>query len=324
MEPQSNVNKLAGTILNLGVLAVMLLLCWYFRSVLVYVILAFIVSLIGQPLMRLFRKVKIKGRGAPDWLLAVLTLVLIFAVLIIAVTQVFPVITMIIRDASLFSDMHLPEGNILDNVNGWLAGIIPGMESGSDALGKILDYLKGLTSNISLTGIIGSVASVVAGLAIGLFSVAFISFFFIKDETLFTRIVAALTPDRVEASVKAAIEDIEHLLSRYFIGLILEMTGVALLDFLGLWVIARIDFVYAAGIAFLAGILNIIPYIGPIIGEVLGVLLCVVLKYGAGVGLDVNIWVFAGIVLVIMLAVQLVDNFVYQPLIYSKSIQSSS
>ena len=323
MEPQSNVNKLAGTILNLGVLAVMLMLCWYFRSVLVYVILAFIVSLIGQPLMRLFRKVKIKGRGAPDWLLAVLTLVLIFAVLIIAVTQVFPVIAMIIRDASLFSDMHLPEGNILDNVNGWLAGIIPGMESGSDALGKILDYLKGLTSNISLTGIIGSVASVVAGLAIGLFSVAFISFFFIKDETLFTRIVAALTPDRVEASVKAAIEDIEHLLSRYFIGLILEMTGVALLDFLGLWVIARIDFVYAAGIAFLAGILNIIPYIGPIIGEVLGVLLCVVLKYGAGVGLDVNIWVFAGIVLVIMLAVQLVDNFVYQPLIYSKSIQAS-
>ena len=323
METQSNVNKLAGYVLKLGVLAAAVLFCWYFRSVLVYVILAFIVSLIGQPLMQLFRKIKIKGRGVPDWLLAVLSIAIIFAGLLLLVTQVFPVITMIIRDASLFSDIHLPEGNFLDTANGWLVSVIPGLDSGTDAVGKVLDYLKGVTANISVTGIIGSVASVVVSLAIGLFSVAFISFFFVKDETLFTRMIAALTPDRLEDSVKAAVGDIEHLLSRYFVGLILEMLGVALLDFLGLWVIARIDLAYAAGIAFLAGILNIIPYIGPIIGEVLGVLLCVVLKYGAGVGLDVNIWVFAGIVLVIMLAVQLIDNFVYQPLIYSKSIQAS-
>lgn len=323
METQSNVNKLAGYILKLGVLAAAVLFCWYFRSVLVYVILAFIVSLIGQPLMQLFRKIKIKGRGVPDGLLAVLSIAIIFAGLLLLVTQVFPVITMIIRDASIFSDIHLPEGNFLDTVNGWLVSVIPGLDSGTDAVGKVLDYLKGVTANISVTGIIGSVASVVVSLAIGLFSVAFISFFFVKDETLFIRMIAALTPDRLEDSVKAAVGDIEHLLSRYFVGLILEMLGVALLDFLGLWVIARIDLAYAAGIAFLAGILNIIPYIGPIIGEVLGVLLCVVLKYGAGVGLDVNIWVFAGIVLVIMLAVQLIDNFVYQPLIYSKSIQAS-
>ena len=323
METQSNVNKLAGYILKLGVLAAAVLFCWYFRSVLVYVILAFIVSLIGQPLMQLFRKIKIKGRGVPDWLLAVLSIAIIFAGLLLLVTQVFPVITMIIRDASLFSDIHLPEGNFLDTANGWLVSVIPGLDSGTDAVGKVLDYLKGVTANISVTGIIGSVASVVVSLAIGLFSVAFISFFFVKDETLFIRMIAALTPDRLEDSVKAAVGDIEHLLSRYFVGLILEMLGVALLDFLGLWVIARIDLAYAAGIAFLAGILNIIPYVGPIIGEVLGVLLCVVLKYGAGVGLDVNIWVFAGIVLVIMLAVQLIDNFVYQPLIYSKSIQAS-
>lgn len=323
MEKQSNVNLLAGTLLKLGVLAVIALLCWYFSSVLVYVILAFIVSLIGNPLMGLFRKVKFKGKSAPDWLLAILTLLIIFTGLLLAVTQVFPVITMIIRDASLFSNMHLPEGNFLDNVSGWLASVFPGLETGPEAVAKILDYLKGITADISLTGIIGSVASMAVGLAVGLFSVAFISFFFIKDETLFTRIITALTPDRLEASVKVAITDIEHLLSRYFVGLILEMTGVALLDFLGLWAIARIDFVYAAGIAFLAGILNIIPYIGPVIGEVLGVLLCVVLKYGAGVGLDVNIWLFALIVLLIMLAVQLVDNFVYQPLIYSRSIQAS-
>ena len=48
-----------------------------------------------------------------------------------------------------------------------------------------------------------------------------------------------------------------------------------------------------------------------------------VLKYGAGVGLNVNIWIFALVVLAIMLGVQLIDNIVLQPLIYSTSIQAS-
>jgi predicted PurR-regulated permease PerM len=167
------------------------------------------------------------------------------------------------------------------------------------------------------------VASVVIDLSVGIFAVVFISFFFVKDEKLFSKIVGAIVPDRLEASVTEAIGDIEHLLSRYFVGLIIEMLGVALLNFLGLWLIARIGVNYALGIAFIAGVLNVIPYVGPIIGEVLGTLLCVVLKYGAGFGLNVNIWVFALIVLAIMLTVQLVDNFVLQPLIYSTSIQAT-
>jgi predicted PurR-regulated permease PerM len=107
------------------------------------------------------------------------------------------------------------------------------------------------------------------------------------------------------------------------VGLIVEILGVVLLNCLGLWLIARIDFTYALGIAFIAGLLNVIPYVGPLIGELLGVILCVILKYGAGIGLGVNIWVFALIVLAIMLVTQLVDVFIYQPLIYSTSIKAN-
>ena len=217
----------------------------------------------------------------------------------------------------------MPEGNLIEDINKWVISVIPGISEDFDAVGVLLDRVKEVVSDISVTSLLGSVASAVAGIVVGLFSVAFISFFFIKNDGLFGRIIAALVPDRIEESVGKAISDIERLLSRYFIGLLVEMTGVALLDFLGLWLIARIGAGYALGIAFIAGILNIIPYIGPLIGEILGVLLCVVLKYGVGVGLDVNIWVFAGIVLVIMLSVQLIDNFIYQPLIYSSSIQAT-
>ena len=243
--------------------------------------------------------------------------------LLLVVTQVIPVVVNIIREAAVFNDMNLSGSDISETVNGWVVGMFPSLGPDYDAISVILDYLKNATSGFSITSLLGSVAGVVADLAIGLFAVVFISFFFVKDEKLFSRIVAALVPDHIEASVTDAIGDIEHLLSRYFVGLLLEMLGVALFNFLGLWLIARIGANYALGIAFIAGILNIIPYVGPIIGEVLGVLLCLVLKYGAGVGLGVNIWIFALIVLAIMLGVQLIDNVVLQPLIYSTSIQAS-
>ena len=323
MEKQSNINKLAGYLINLGITAAILLFCWYFRSTLIYVVLSFVLSLICRPLIKGMRRLTVKGKCAPDWLLAVVSIFIVLGGLILVITQIIPVVVNIIRDASLFSDMHLPEGNLIDNINGWIVSLIPGLTPDFDAVGPILNYLKGLTADFSITGVLGSVVSVVADVGVGLFAVVFISFFFVKDEGLFARIVTALTPDRIEASVADAIADIEHLLSRYFVGLIIEMAAVALVDFLGVWAVARIGFGYALGIGFIAGLLNIIPYVGPLIGEVLGVLLCVVLKYGAGVGLDVNIWMFALIVLAVMLTAQLIDNFVLQPLIYSSSIQST-
>lgn len=321
---KSNVEKLAGVLLVLIAIAITAIMCIYIGNVLMYIILAFIVSLIGKPLMNLLGKIRIKGKGAPSWLLAILTIIIIFTGLGLVITQIIPVVTGIIRDASLFSNLQLPEGNMVDIINGWVVSMIPSLGSDFDAVSYALDYLKDITSNISLTGIIGSVASVVSGVLVGLLSVAFIAFFFIKDVNLFRKIATAIAPQRFEAKVDAAVSDIERLLSRYFVGLIIEMIGVGLLDFLGLWGIARIGIGYALGIGFIAGLLNIIPYIGPLIGEILGVVLCVVLKYGTGVGPDVNIWLFALIVLAIMLSVQLIDNFVYQPLIYSTSIQATA
>lgn len=323
MDSQRNVDRLAGYLIKIGVIAILALLCWYFRGILLYVVLAFVVSLIGKPIKKLLAKIRLAGHSAPDWLLAILTLVLIFGGLFLLFTRMVPVISGIISDASIFSHIKLPEGNVIEDINKWVISVIPGISEDFDAVGVLLDRVKEVVSDISVTSLLGSVASAVAGIVVGLFSVAFISFFFIKNDGLFGRIIAALVPDRIEESVGKAISDIERLLSRYFIGLLVEMTGVALLDFLGLWLIARIGAGYALGIAFIAGILNVIPYIGPLIGEILGALLCVVLKYGVGVGLDVNIWVFAGIVLVIMLSVQLIDNFIYQPLIYSSSIQAT-
>ena len=187
----------------------------------------------------------------------------------------------------------------------------------------LLDKIREVVNLSNVSSVIGSVASVIVSIAVGLFSVVFISFIFIKDDKLFSKIVCALVPDRIESSFQSTLSDINHLLSRYFIGLIIEVAGVILVDYLGLWLVARVRADYAIGIAFIAGVLNVIPYVGPLLGEVIGVILCVVLKYGAGIGLAVPIWAFALIVFAVMLVAQLIDNFIYQPLIYSTSIKST-
>lgn len=323
MEKERSIDRLARYIIILGTLAIAAVLCYFFSSVLAYILLAFVVSLIGQPVFKLLKKIKIKGKSAPDALLSVVTICIIFALLFLLVMQVIPVVSGILRDASLMNTQETVDAhNLIDRANDWIIKVIPWVGEDFDGVQMLIQKLSEVLDLSDIPAILGSVASAVAGLAVGLFSVLFISFFFTKDETLFGRIIGSLAPDTIEEKVKKTILDIERLLSRYFVGLIMEIFGVVVLDCLGLWLIARIGFNYALGIAFIAGLLNIIPYVGPLIGEAIGVVLCLILKYGAGIGLNVNIWVFALIVLAIMLTVQLVDNFVYQPLIYSTSIKA--
>ena len=322
MENEKNTEKLAGYIIKIGGLAVVVALCWYFKNILIYVTVAFVVSMIGRPFMRLLKKIKIKGKSAPDWLLSVLTIVIILSIIILIFNQMLPLISKIISDASSIRNHPSLTSNPIDEVNAWLIGVFPNLNQDFDITTLFLEEIRRLLSFSQLSGLVGSVASLVTSAFVAIFSIVFISFFFLKEDGLFERIVCALVPDKHELTLAKTMSEIKQLLSRYFIGLIIEMIGVALIDFLGLWLIARLDISYAIGIAFIAGILNVIPYVGPLIGEAIGVVFGIVLKLSSGANLDVNLWLFALLILTIMLAAQLGDNFIYQPLIYSTSIKA--
>ncbi len=322
MEKERNVDRLSGYLIKLGGLAIIAALCWYFKNILIYIIVAFVVSLVGRPIMKLLKKFQIKKFHLPDWFSAVLTILIILSLLILIVTQLIPLVSNIVRDASMLNNGLALESNPVDKVNAWLIRVFPDLGHDFDLMALVMDKLRELVSFSNVSGFVGSVASLVSSAFVGLFAVVFISFFFLKDSNLFERIIYALVPDRIEQTMHATLNDIKQLLSRYFVGLLLEMIGVALIDFLGLWLIARLDFSYAIGIAFIAGLLNVIPYVGPLMGEAIGVILGIVLKVGVGAGLDVNVWVFALIILAIMLTAQLIDNFIYQPVIYSTSIKA--
>ena len=319
-------DKLAKSILLAAGIAIIAALCWYFRSVLAYILIAVVVSLVAKPLMGLLQKIRIKGRKAPDWILAALSLILVLGLLLSIVATLIPIVGNIVKDISLANiensvrSLSVP----LSEFNEFLRTIVPSLGEDFKIEVTVIQEVQKLFNPAIFSSVIGSAASFLTSFGIGLFSVVFIGFFFIKDDGLFTEIVCALVPDKHEATTEKAISDIGHLLSRYFIGVMLEVTGVALINFIGLAFIAKLGFSAALGIAFMTGIFNIIPYVGPLLGGALGTVLGLILKYSSAspIGLDVNFWVFTAILIAIFCFTQLVDNFLYQPLIYSTSIKA--
>ena len=77
MEKERGVDRLSRYIIYGAVSAVVLTACWYFRSVIIYMILAAVMSLLGRPIMRMLRKIKIRKKQMPEALLAVITICII-------------------------------------------------------------------------------------------------------------------------------------------------------------------------------------------------------------------------------------------------------
>lgn len=320
------VDKLAKYILVAAGIAIAGAACWYFRNVLVYILVAVVVSLIAKPVVGLLRKIRIKGHKAPDWILAVISLIFVLGLLTSVVLGIVPIVSGILKNISLVNIEQAARSlaGPLSDLNMFLRESFPALGNEFRLEVAVIQELQKLVNVSAFSSVLGSAASFVTNLGVGLFSVVFIGFFFIKDDGLFTNIVCALVPDKHEKMTEKAISDIGYLLSRYFIGVMLEVTGVALINFIGLLLIARLGFNAAIGIAFLTGILNIIPYVGPLLGGALGTVLGLVIKYSSAVpvGLDVNFWIFTVILIAIFCFTQLIDNMLYQPVIYSTSIKA--
>jgi len=179
---------------------------------------------------------------------------------------------------------------------------------------------SGFLTKIDYSVIPDFLNSVVSGLgsfSIGLFSVLFISFFFLKDSRLFEDGIMTFVPDQNELRVKKSITKIKDLLSRYFIGLIFQILILFVIYTIVLLIVGINN---AIVIAFLCALLNLIPYVGPLVSGFLIVLLSMSSNLGESfseVILPASLWVLAGFIFA-----QLVDNFFSQPFIFSKSVKS--
>lgn len=291
-----------------------LVLAYFLNTIVVYIIISAVLALIGRPLMKLLNKVKIKNRQLPIAFSSFLTLI----VIILFFASFFRLFApLVIQEAKIISSIDYTEFSLglsepITDLQIWLQNnhLLSKQSSLENEILGVFNLTK--VSNIlnSLIGFLGN------GL-VSLFSILFITFFFIKEKNIFENIVESLTPNNRKEQITSAIQNTKKLLTRYFIGVIFQILIITVIVSTGL---SLLGIANAFLIGFLAGIINVIPYVGPLIGALFGVILGITTNleldfYSQLIPLSFKIMsVFA--------IMQMIDNFIIQPIIFSNSVKA--
>jgi len=341
---------------------------FYFADIVTYIILAWVVSMIGAPLHRFL------DRFMGDGLAAGLTLVC-FALVLFLLVRIFipPLFTqaknlagidyekiiggleepiadtkawltekgilseeLIVENESVAEEEPILEvikvdsllkvqGDTLSSTGINLLININQQEEKEEAIIETdQTYFDGLKSNLfemfnpsQIPKLLSSLAGFFGGLVITLMSVFFIAFFFLKEKGLFTRMVSFLVPNNKEGKVSHAIEESTGLLIRYFVGLTFQVLLITLITSL---LLKFLGIKSAFLMAFCFAIFNLIPYLGPILGNFIGILIIISsnLEYSFYTEMLPNIYK----AVIVFVIVQVLDNFVLQPNIFSKSVKA--
>ena len=297
-------------VLQLTGLCLLAWLLYQLKILLIYMLIAGIVSLIGRPINQ-FLMLRLKMRAV---LATSISILLLLGLLISLFSLFVPLLLQQGENLSLL-DVDLLKVNIET-----LVEEITVYFQLDNSFWEQQFSVDNLFQNVNfglLPELLNQTLELLGGFTIGLFSVVFILFFFLKDNHLQERIILALVNDKVSTRVEKSIDKTKGLLSRYFLGLLLQISILLLIYSVVLMVF---DVENAFIIAFLCALLNLIPYLGPIIGAVLMTLLTMSSFIGedfSTVILPKTIYVMIG-----FLVGQLVDNFFSQPFIFSSSVKS--
>jgi len=293
-------------------------LLWTLRMVIYYFLAAMALSFILRPVVDLMDKIKIGQKRIPRTLS---TAVVLVGFLVLIGTMVSLTVPFLAREAALFSQIDVAE--LLDEsdktlqlfntkLEAWnLDGVIH-VDASSIQAGAEQFFSKAGASEI-LNGIL----SIFGNGFVALFSVLFIGFFLISDSSLLSQMIYGATPDKYEDAVRRILLNSEKLLTRYFVGLLLQITVVTALLAGGMWMFGV---EYALLLAVIAGLFNLIPYVGPMIGAFIAVATTFF------VHLDDPFMAYTLPQLLrvagVFAAVQLFDNLVNQPLIFANSVRA--
>ncbi len=304
----------------LGIL--LLLACaWYFRSIVVYILVAGVLSIMGRPLVDLLCKIHIRKWFFPRPLSALLTLIIIWGAIIMFFVIFVPLIT---KQIAYFSTIDS-------------AKVVQIIEDPISKFENLLRALnKNLTEEISLKGFLAdkvakvlnigviqdfltSVINILGNVIVAVFSISFITFFFLKDQHLFFESILMWVPDKYTDNFTRALYSVKNLLTRYFIGILIESTCVMILISIGMTIIG-IDFSQAIVLGLIIGILNIIPYVGPW----LGFFIAVTMGVASHINMDFKTVVIPLIyyMSIVVALTQFIDNTFLQPLIFSNSVRA--
>ena len=277
------------------------------QTAIYYILIAAVVSLIGRPIVQLLKRIKFGNTFS-----SVTTIAVLMTTFFGIVSLLLPVIFEQAKNLSLLNvnAFEATATKLMNELSTYLREYGIDLQSWIDRSLAEVDYSF-------LPDAINTVLNGLSGFTIGVFSVIFISFFFLRDSGLLERMVMVFVADKNVKRVEKSILSIKNLLSRYFIGLLVQITVLFIIYTLVLLIFGIPN---AVTIALVCALLNIIPYLGPIIGTVLIIFLTMTSNLDASfasVTLPKTIYVFIGFAVG-----QLIDNFLTQPYVFSTSVKS--
>ena len=86
----------------------------------------------------------------------------------------------------------------------------------------------------SIANFFGALFGIAGNLLIGVFSVLFILFFFLREKNLFSNFIIALVPSKYENDTLDILEDIRKLLRNYLAGILLQITIITIFVYVSL------------------------------------------------------------------------------------------
>lgn len=302
-----------GIVRAVGILVLAVLVLFFIykiQSVLVHIVVAVIFSLIANPIVEFFRT-KLKFSNT----LAVITTLLLFVCLIVGLVFLFvPLIISQGNNLSLLDteSIKLKTLDLYSQISSYL-------EHQNIDSSKVLNksYISSKFNFDFLTDFFNSIISIISSIGITLGTMFFISFFILKDKVAFIVGIKKMLPQKNEEKILNSIYKTRTMLTRYFVGLLIQTTIICILYFIVLLIFGVEN---AFVIAFLCALLNIIPYLGALISMILVSVLTMLNNISADfqtVILPTTLYVVIG-----FLVVQIIDNNVSQPLIFSKSVNS--
>lgn len=277
------------------------------QSVIFYLLIAAVVSLIGRPIVQLLKRIKFGNTIS-----SVTTIAILMTTFFGIVSLLLPVIFEQAKNLSLLNvnAFEATATKLMNKFSIYLREYGIDLQSWIDRSLAEIDYSF-------LPDAINTVLNGLSGFTVGVFSVIFISFFFLRDSGLLERMVMVFVADKNVKRLEKSILSIKNLLSRYFIGLLVQITVLFVIYTLVLLIFGIPN---AVTIALVCALLNIIPFLGPIIGTVLIVFLTMTSNLDASfasVTLPKTVYVLIGFTIG-----QLIDNFLTQPYVFSTSVKS--
>jgi predicted PurR-regulated permease PerM len=290
---------------------------WYFTEIVIYLIIASIIGVALQPLMKLLSKIKIRKKPISRTISAAISLI-VFLILINGILVILiPAINSQASDIAKvdFTSISQQLDVASKDIEGGLRRI--GILQRDEQLEKqIVKNLSGLIKEIQFNNIFGNLIAMTGSVLMAVFSILFMSFFFIKDDDLFQRIVLLFVPEKNIRKVSEILSKINKMLSRYFLGIVIEVSSMMLLITIGGLILGLKN---ALLIGFIGGLMNLIPYIGPLIGASIGSVL--VAMTNLYLGFEYTLALIGG-TLVVFAVANMIDNFLLQPIIYSNSVNA--